>query len=394
MSLTNDGQDFLKMATASPDFEDLEVSGIPDSYTGKSIVVRENLTSTVICPAGRATFIIVTPTAGTSYYTGDAPLGVDLPSGQVFTAVMHTDAATLYPFSVDEQKDVFAGDNTNNVNQGRMISCSAELNVMNNAFNRYGSIACFKTNLGTALTTRDTVGADITAGSQYTDNRTVTGARALVPFVLGSDAYVKPVRDGAYSVSMNREGTFPWAPVLDGESQVSVHDAIVGPGNLTGSPKILFKGPLVCWDNEYDSIVFRVDVPPSPALPQSFIFQVWKTWEFLPVFNSLLYNMAFASPMEDKNSLALYSSLKRNLPVAVPSKDNPDFWDTILGAVKSTSGLAQHLPGPVGGVAKGVHAITQALTPGRRSARRPKTSKRPPAPKKRRKKKRKGKKKR
>jgi len=48
----------------------------------------------------------------------------------------------------------------------------------------------------------------------------------------------------------------------------------------------------------------------------------------------------------------------------VPSAQNPDFWNTVLGAVKGVSGMASMLPGPVGAIASGVHGVSSALKGG------------------------------
>ena len=114
---------------------------------------------------------------------------------------------------------------------------------------------------------------------------------------------------------------------------------------------------MVSFDNGFDTIVFRIDVP-TGVTDQSFLLKTWKIFEYQPTFNSLLYSLASLSPPEDKRALALYNTIQRELPVAVPAKDNPDFWDAILGTVKEVSNL---LPGPFKAVGKGVHAIGSAI---------------------------------
>jgi hypothetical protein len=71
-----------------------------------------------------------------------------------------------------------------------------------------------------------------------------------------------------------------------------------------------------------------------------------------------LYSLSSLSPPEDKRAIQLYKAIQRELPVAVPARDNPDFWDTVLGAVNQASNL---LPGPYKSAAKGVHAIGSAI---------------------------------
>jgi hypothetical protein len=111
----------------------------------------------------------------------------------------------------------------------------------------------------------------------------------------------------------------------------------------------------------------RIEVPVGVA-DQSFIVSVWKTFEYKPAFNSLLYTVARESPRRNDATLKVYSAIERELPTAVPSKDNPNFWESILNTVDSVSGVLSLMPGQVGAIAKGTHAITTALTPARKRA--------------------------
>jgi len=203
----------------------------------------------------------------------------------------------------------------------------------------------------------------------------ITGVPGIEKRALNSAAYVQPVRDGAYSVSMNRETEFIFADVRD---NVSRNTILPGKMDLQTAPNIAGKttwiGPAVLWDNGFDSIIFRIDVPPSVA-DQSFTLKIWKAWEYQPTFNSLLYNMSHLSPGESCNALALYREIERQLPVAVPARDNPDFWNTVLNLVEEGSDILSIIPGPVGTVAKGVHAISHLLTAPSRRRKKKKTVK-------------------
>ena len=370
--ITSDGQDFLKLATASPDFADLECQGIPDAYTGRTICKKEFSTNTVVAPAGESTFLVVTPTTAVAFYRHSGVVGVEVKSGAEFDAVLHPDTGTMFPFAVNTDADLYAGSNTTNVSKMRMMSCSAELNCLNNAFNQFGSIACYKTPLTVELISRDAREAGPPVDdTQYTDLRAITGGQAIAAVNLSSNNYIRPVRDGGYSVVMNRDNEFDWYPIWDGESMASTHPSIIaGQPSLTGYNKMYFKGPLVGWDNGYDTIVFRIDVPPTVA-DQSFIFKVWKSFEYQPIFNSLLYNLSYQSPLEDRTANDLYRAIESELPIAVPSRDNPDFWESILEAVSISSNILSFVPGPIGAVAKGTHAVTAALTQATRASRRP-----------------------
>jgi hypothetical protein len=232
------------------------------------------------------------------------------------------------------------------------MALSAEMVCLNNAFNQFGSIATFKTPL---RRTTINVHADAASKEQV---RTVAGTAGLANKLINSEAEVTAVRDGAYAVAMNREEEFEWNDILDNESKSSLQTCYASGTELGGyAKKILFNGPMACFDNGYDTIVFRIDVPTGVA-DQSFLLKTWKIFEYQPTFNSLLYSLSSLSPPEDKRALQLYKAIQRELPVAVPARDNPDFWDTVLGAVHEVSNL---LPGPMKAVGKGVHAIGSAI---------------------------------
>jgi hypothetical protein len=368
--ISTEGTDFLKAATAAPDFQSLENRGVPDSFSGKSITKREFSVTTVNAAPG-STWYIVTPSSGVSYWTAtnSVPgLGV----GSVLSPILHPTANQLYSWIENATEEDFPGTNSSVVTDFRLTSMSAELACTTNAFNQYGSITCYKAPFKTKIISRESHITPNAVDDQYTDDLVMEGCQCLVDPTTSSDAYVAAVKDGAYAVSMNREAEFNWDTVRDGECLASQHSGFFELGTPSAANRLKWTGPLVAHDNNYDSIVFRVDVPPG-VVDQSFVFKVWKTFEFQPTFNSLLYEVAHSAPMEDQASLEFYRQLERELPIAVPIRDNPDFWDILLQGIDITSELASALPGPLGGVASGVHAVTQALTkrkkPKQRAAR-------------------------
>jgi hypothetical protein len=227
---------------------------------------------------------------------------------------------------------------------------------INNAFNQYGTITAFRTPMAA-------VPADVAPTG---DNIHVTGADAFVELgtkgkLSNANAYIQPVRSGAYCVSMRGDDEYSFHSIRDEESRGEDHTAWVGPSAVAPGNLINFKGPILFWDNSFDSIVFKIEVPVGAPVPQDFIVKIWKAYEYKPTFNSFPYQLAGNSAPYDPAALHLYSQMARALPVAVPSKDNPDFWKSILQTVNIGSGLLRGLPGLGGALAKGVHAVTSYL---------------------------------
>lgn len=356
--LSEDGEAFLKVTTSAPDFEDLAFAGIPDDHSGPTICLKQYVTSTVSAPAGQTTYFIMTPQPEVAYWStsitdtqagwinGQPIIPTLFPkAGQIFT-----NAATL-PATND-----VGGSNSSQLSAVRMVTSSAELNCLNNSFNQYGSITSFKVPLKVLS---ENVSPSTVAPRHL--EIVVNGIDGLVSRVVGSTAYSEPVRKGVYAIAMNREDEFDFCPIRDNESLHSTHNAYyAAPAAPYPGLRAIFDGPLTVFDNNFDTIVFRIDVP-AGVVDQSFLLKRWVTFEAEPVFNSLLWDTAHQSPSRDQVALTMYSEINRGLPVAVWASQNPDFWSRVLDIVDEASDVLSYLPGPIGTGAKGVHAIAEAL---------------------------------
>jgi hypothetical protein len=356
--LTEDGEAFLKTTTSAPDFEDLEFNGIPDNHSGPTVVVRQYVTQTLTAFVGRATYFIFTPQPDVALWETSSGTGSDWINGQDIVATMFPKAgdifsqATTYPTAPNAK----GGSNSRQISALRMVTSSMELNCLNNAFNQYGSITAWKVPLKALVQSESPAPTSVN-----TQELVINGIEGIRSRVIGSTSYARPVRDGVYAITMNREDEFDFVPVRDSESKASVHPAYYDtPASSGNGVRALFNGPMCAFDNNFDTIVVRVDVPVDTT-PQSFLVKRWVSFEAEPVFNSLLWDTAHQSPKLDRTALDLYSEISRGLPVAVRDKDNPDFWDTVLNVVGEVSDVLSYLPGPIGTGAKGAHAIATAL---------------------------------
>lgn len=375
MTLHNDTKDFLKAATCAPD--NGLAPRIPDGSGERTFTQKFSKMTPITCPAGMTTLVVCTPTIPAACYVASyVPVNSSMPFTPMPTAGDTTgpvldSSGQQYVETKTEFPEWFSSATPNGINNtrivtaGRVVSLSAELECTTNAFHQYGTVQAYKTPM------QFTPMPAIANGGIIAENTyKISGAASLISDSATTGAYMGKVKDGAYSVSMNRNGgsgNFEFTQLLDNtfasETVVATTEA-----TATGSQRIPFKGAPILWDNHFDVIVFKVTVPKSdPSDPgsgnQDFILKNWISVELATSQGSVLNGIAQPSPARDPRAFKLYGAIQQNLPAAVPSKDNPDFWRTVLGLIKPLSGIASLIPGPVGNVAKGVHAVTAVLDP-------------------------------
>lgn len=353
--LKSDSKNFLKHATASPDFTGN--AQIPDGSSSSTFTVRFTLQKTIIAPINQTTIIVCLPTLPAAYYlasyTPDA-LG-EMPANTILAPVDYVQCESLFPEYY--QPNPTTSVNSREVVAGRVVSRASEMVCATNPLKQDGSITSFKTPLQLVNSPDNGTSPGVLMRTKLS----LTGAKALSADLATTGAYMQFVKEGAYSTVFNRTGgagEFPFHPVYD---NIGTGVTMTAPYETDGKTldEYLFKSGPCFMDNNFDTMVYKI--VPGGESPQTFIMKSWISIEFQTCYGTLLHNLASFPPARDEKAFKIYGEIEQNLPIAVPAKDNPNFWQDMLSLIKPASGLLSALPGLGGTVAKGVHAFTHVL---------------------------------
>lgn len=358
---------------AAPDFRDNE-HGIPDGNSGRTFVMESTSLVTITVTPGTTTFIVIPPTPLVSHYRAEGIPNVSsgdsiLAASPSLQGYFFPENVGLFPhyYDLPDIPTVWRNIvNTTAVDQFRVITHSAELVNTNNAFNTYGTITAYKTDMN--MVVPPVFAIPPSGPAVLGPNLEVTGATPLMQDVATTGTYVQPSRAGVYTVAMchtGAAGDFPFRTIFN---EVNANGGgIYGPAiTMSGaSTPIKFYPAPPGWDQSYDTHVYRISVPEGGSVvAQQFILKVWRRIEYTPVMFSLLWHISSQGEPRSDSFFKMYGAMERKLPIAVTAKENPDFWDTMLKTVKNVSSVARAIPGPVGLVAdvafKGAKAISRA----------------------------------
>nr|WPV63025.1 MAG: hypothetical protein [Longquan bat nodavirus 1] len=325
---------FLKTATSLPDFADTEWQGVPDQYAGRSLS-RVHFKNTAIAVAANTDmYLIIPPVPGVSNWQQSVPIGT-APTG---------------PWSTNGYADYDILFNANGINYSQNLTgfrfgaMAAELECTTNDMNWNGSIVAARQLIAAGDAPDNVVGA---VGSHYV-NLSLIGFNGLINMG-NSNAFIAPINQGVYMVSLNEQATFEFQHVTPPLNQGSTLPC----DNGSTIPLSPFPGI-----DTISSIVFRISNPSTT--PQALIFRSWAAVEYQPLPSSMLFGFSHWSASYDPAALAAYKALIERLPIAVPQSQNATFWQHVLRVLSGLTTVGSLLPGPLGALARFAGPAIQA----------------------------------
>jgi hypothetical protein len=333
--ISQDGMNFLKCAFAPPDFNGEKVSGVPDSYTNRSLVKKHKLVTNVTYAANVDTYIVVLPTPGVAYWTATVAAGTPFLSTTLLNPVYYSDTTSLFGPTSGATTD-------QNVTDFRYVSQAFELINTANEMTWSGNIQAFKFKCSLTLAEYSSSGLAVLAP-------VVTGLQSLNSAI--ANQYTAPYKAGVFMTAGNANGPFNFSKIVAGYSAVppigfGLDDWF---GTLNG---------MVTGFGELESLCIKVS---GVTATESAILKSWACVEYMPNTVSPLYEYCSFSPREDQLALQCYREIMAAMPVAVPYFENDGLWQRVLRIIQRFSGALAYIPGPYGAVAGGVNMTANAL---------------------------------
>lgn len=328
VSNTASGAGFLKCAFAAPDFASDNNAGIPDTYSGKTIVKSHRLSGTLTMTTATDTYILILPTPGYAFWKAEVAAGTPPTQTTVWSGTRFSDTNSVFPSALS----------STNFTQFRMVSNIFELKCTSNATQWSGSITAWK-----FPTTFNVIG-QTTLSANQTNLYQVNGLQnASVPPGM---CYTTTQNMGIYTPCYHLTEEFIFKPVLnncyvnrtDSDSYGYLDQEIFG------------------FDNDMEGMCIRIQ-----ASNTSFITKNWQCVEYQVNMSSALYDYARISASKDEKALRIYHEFTKNSPIAFTSFENDTMWERILRMFMSATAAASFMPGPYGAVAGGLNAVGSGL---------------------------------
>jgi hypothetical protein len=329
--ITPTGMAYLKCAFAPPDFLSTGVTGIPDSFRGRTLLKKHRIVQPINLLTIRDYYYVILPTPGVAYWTFDQLAAVGpVPASAVWTPVYYADSTTLLPTI----------QTANVVNAFRYVSNHIEIISNNNQMTWSGSISSFKIPIkfierGFAAST--------------TDRNTITGFDSINS--TNCDMYNGTLFEGIYTAAYANGAERAFAPIIEQTGAMpQVFNAAVDFMQLSGQ----FAG----FDNTFEATLVKIS---GITQTQSVTIKTWACVEYAVANNSPLYDYSAFSPSEDELAMRAYAEVVLQLPLAVPVRMNASFWNRVLQIIKRLSAYGSILPGPVGMISGGVNLLSQGI---------------------------------
>lgn len=332
--LTPAGLAFLKCAFAPPDFTSTQVQGIPDRFRGNSLLKKHRFNSSVAFMNNVDTYYVLAPAPGIAYFSCTVPAGVLPLDTTIWTGMYYSDFTSLFGNNSSETANV--------VTAFRFVSNHFELVPTVNQMTWSGSVSSWKIPLRVYIAARFSTGH----ANQYT----VTGLQGVTS--TNSNRFVGQFNDGVYGGCFSSSPDFDFCDVLENVQNVPTDLDTGDFGQLQTTNSI------PGFDNGFESMVVKIS---GVTATQTAILRTWSCVEYLPSPNSSIYEYSTTSPPEDATAMRLYREICLSLPVGVPYRDNADFWKRVLSIIRAISGTTSAIPGPIGMMSGGLHAITSGI---------------------------------
>jgi len=328
VSNTPTGAGFLKCAFAAPDFAAENNAGIPDTYSGKTIVKSHRLTGTMSMTASTDAYILVLPTPGIAFWTCSVASGTAPTQTTVWTGQKFGDTSALFPTSTM---------NTN-FTQFRMVSNIMELKCTSNATQWSGSITCWK-----FPTTFNVVGQTVLSANQ-TNLYEISGLQNanLPPGV----CYSTTQNMGIYAPCYHLTEEFLFKPIISNMYVNRYDSETYGYLDL----------PTPGYDSDMEAMCIRISASTS-----NFITKNWQCVEYQANVNSAIYDYARISAPRDEKALRCYHEFTRQCQLAYTSFENDNMWERVLKYFLQATSAAAYLPGPYGAIAGGLNAMGSGI---------------------------------
>jgi hypothetical protein len=333
--LSQCGLDFLKCAFASPDFDVTGAQGIPDNYAGRTLMSQQTLVRPSTAPPGQDTYVLVSPMFGSAFLSQSVATGANA------TNLTSTNWPGYSNLGLGAQPA------TGTVSRFRYASLAAEIQCTMNEMTWAGNISVFK--IPFTMDVQDF--SNVILVPPAIQNNYIPGGIGDLSTVPFNNIYTSPFNLGCYSTSFNRTGSFDFKDVISDLSSGVIPQFSNGQTTITAP----FRGM-----DDMDTIVFKISIP-SGASGQSYILRTWACVELQVVPQSFIYEFTTLSCPHDALALDLYKYVAERLPVAVPYRDNADFWKRVYNFIRSATAALSKMPGPVGDIASGINLLSGGI---------------------------------
>lgn len=315
--MSKEGRDFLMCAFAAPDMTVESVRGVPDTFEGKTLLVKHRLNFATNSAPNADTYYILAPIPGVAYLTCQVAVGASVTAATTFYPVFYPDYGAMFP-TADTAASLFQS--------FRHVSNSFEIVPTVNQMTWVGAISVWKAPIRATVSGR-------TSTANPNVLYQINGLEACN--ATGADMYVGPFINGCYTIACQQEPDFEFSPVVDSmyisdNNFGQIYGALPGFGNL-------------------ESVIIKV-TGQTAAMPLQ--LRAWSCVEYLPAPNSAFYRFAQASPHHDPLALEYYRKLSQSLPIAVPYYMNDSFWERVKGIIGDLTAYLSKSNGPIGEAAR------------------------------------------